>query len=58
MKPLPYAMDALIPFFSQDQLSLHYNNHYKNYVNKLNKLIESAEKAKSGGKIEELVDLS
>ena len=38
---LPYSYDALEPFLSARTISIHYNKHYKNYLNKLNELLES-----------------
>lgn len=39
-KPLPYNYDALEPVISATTINIHYNRHYKNYLNKLNKLLE------------------
>ena len=36
---LPYAQDALEPYFSKKSINLHYEKHHKKYVNNLNKLI-------------------
>ena len=38
---LPYSYDALEPFLSARTISIHYNKHYKNYLNKLNELLKS-----------------
>ncbi len=40
-KPLPYDYDALEPVISATTVNIHYNRHYKNYLNKLNKLLEN-----------------
>ena len=40
LPPLPYANDALEPVISAETLSFHYGKHHKDYVDKLNKLIE------------------
>ncbi|MBL7544548.1 MAG: superoxide dismutase [Bdellovibrionaceae bacterium] len=37
--PLPYNIDALEPVISADALKIHYEDHYKGYVNKVNDLI-------------------
>lgn len=39
-KPLPYDYDALEPVISSTTVNIHYNKHYKNYLNKLNNLLE------------------
>lgn len=36
---LPYALDALQPYISQDTLEFHYGKHHQAYVNNLNALI-------------------
>jgi Fe-Mn family superoxide dismutase len=36
---LPYAMNALAPYLSQETLEFHYQKHHAAYVNKLNELI-------------------
>ena len=37
--PLPYAMDALEPYMSQETLEYHYGKHHKTYVDNLNRLV-------------------
>ena len=37
---LPYAMDALQPFLSEEQMSFHYGKHHAAYFKKLNGLVE------------------
>lgn len=37
---LPYSETALAPYISQKTMSFHYDKHYKNYVDTLNKLIQ------------------
>lgn len=39
LPPLPYAMDALQPYVSQETLEYHYGKHHKTYVDNLNKQI-------------------
>lgn len=39
LNPLPYALDALTPFMSQETLEFHYGKHHQAYVDNLNKLI-------------------
>lgn len=36
---LPYAMDALVPYISQETLEYHYEKHHNAYVVNLNKLV-------------------
>lgn len=38
--PLPYAYDALEPFIDTRTVGLHYEKHYRNYLNKLNQLLQ------------------
>ena len=42
---LPYAMNALEPYISQETLEYHYGKHHKAYVDKTNSLIEGTEYA-------------
>lgn len=42
---LPYAMDALAPYISEETLSFHYGKHHHTYVDNLNKLIRDTEYA-------------
>ncbi len=43
LPPLPYAMDALQPFISQETIEYHYGKHHQAYVNNLNNLIKDTE---------------
>ncbi len=43
---LPYAMNALAPYISQETLEYHYGKHHQAYVNNLNNLIKDTEFAK------------
>lgn len=36
---LPYALNALAPYISQETLEYHYGKHHQAYVNKLNTLV-------------------
>lgn len=54
LPPLPYAKDALKPFLNEEQLSLHYEKHHKNYVDTLNKLLET-DKEQKGKTLEEVI---
>ncbi|MDR1740204.1 MAG: superoxide dismutase [Bacteroidales bacterium] len=38
LPPLPYALNALEPYISENTLSFHYGKHHKAYVDNLNKL--------------------
>lgn len=40
---LPYALNALEPYLSQETLEYHYGKHHQAYVNKLNTLIPNTE---------------
>jgi Fe-Mn family superoxide dismutase len=40
---LPYAMNALEPYISQETLEYHYGKHHQAYVNKLNTLVPGTE---------------
>lgn len=40
---LPYALNALAPYISQETLEYHYGKHHKAYVDKLNELILGTE---------------
>lgn len=42
---LPYEMNALAPYISQETLEYHYGKHHNTYVINLNKLIENTEYA-------------
>lgn len=36
---LPYSMDALAPYISEETLEYHYGKHHRTYVDNLNKLL-------------------
>jgi superoxide dismutase, Fe-Mn family len=40
---LPYALDALVPYISEETLGFHYGKHHQTYVDNLNKLIPGTE---------------
>ena len=42
---LPYALDALKPFLSEEQMDYHYNKHHAAYITKLNGLVEGKPEA-------------
>ena len=50
---LPYPLNALEPYISQETLEYHHGKHHKAYVNKLNELIPNTEYAKMS--LEEIV---
>ena len=50
---LPYALDALAPFLSKEQMSYHYGKHHAAYFNNLNKLVAGKPEAKHT--LEELI---
>lgn len=43
LPPLPYALDALAPYISQETLEYHYGKHHQTYVTNLNNLIPTTE---------------
>ncbi len=43
--PLPFAMDALKPFLSEEQLTYHYGKHHAAYFKNLNGLVEGKPEA-------------
>ncbi len=40
---LPYRLDALVPFISEETLEFHYGKHHQAYVNNLNGLVPGTE---------------
>lgn len=50
---LPYALDALAPFLSKDQLEVHYTKHHQGYVTKLNGMVDG--KPEADKSLEELI---
>jgi len=49
---LPYSYSAVERFIDKETMNVHYNKHYKGYVEKLNKAIENR-----GGKDKDLEDI-
>ena len=49
LPPLPYAPDALEPYISKEQLSLHHDKHHQAYVTGANANLEKLEKARQEG---------
>ncbi len=47
LPPLPYAMDALGTYISQETLEFHYGKHHNAYVTNLNGMIEGTDQADS-----------
>lgn len=43
LPPLPYSMNALEPYISQETIEYHYGKHHQTYVNNLNNLIAGTE---------------
>ena len=41
LETLPYNYDALEPFISATTVNIHYNRHQKNYLDKLNNILNS-----------------
>jgi superoxide dismutase, Fe-Mn family len=40
LEPLPYKMDALKPYISDQTMRIHYGKHYTGYVDKANQLLK------------------
>ncbi|HTO48312.1 MAG TPA: superoxide dismutase [Burkholderiales bacterium] len=40
---LPYALDALEPYLSQETLEYHWGKHHRGYVSRLNDLVQGSE---------------
>ena len=38
---LPFAFNALEPFFDEKTMKIHYEKHHQTYVNKLNSALEN-----------------
>ncbi|MHB1038571.1 MAG: superoxide dismutase [Pirellulales bacterium] len=51
--PLPFAMDAMKPFLSVEQLTYHYSKHHAAYFKNLNGLVEG--KPEAGMSLREVV---
>ena len=51
--PLPFAMDAMKPFLSEEQLMYHYTKHHAAYFKNLNGLVEG--KPEAGMTLREVV---
>lgn len=47
LPPLPYEMNALEPYISQNTMEYHYGKHHRTYVDNLNKLIKDTEFAEN-----------
>lgn len=56
LQKLPYAMNALAPYISEETLQYHYGKHHQAYVNKLNALITGTEF--EGKSLEEIIKKS
>ena len=54
MISLPYALDALEPYYSKETLDLHYNILYKGYVNKTNDVFAKLEIARANNNFENI----
>lgn len=46
--PLPYSYDALEPVLSASTINIHYNRHYKKYLENLNNILSSINYQLSG----------
>jgi superoxide dismutase, Fe-Mn family len=43
LKKLPYKLDSLVPYISEETLDYHYGKHHQTYVNNLNGLVPGTE---------------
>jgi Fe-Mn family superoxide dismutase len=55
LPPLPYAYDALEPYFDAETMHLHHDKHHQAYVNNLNAAV-AAHPELAGKTVEELVN--
>jgi superoxide dismutase, Fe-Mn family len=55
-EPLPYKMDALKPYISEQTMHFHYDKHYAGYVEKANQLLKTGEF--EGKTVEEIIALT
>ena len=53
LAPLPYAYDALVPYFTAETLEFHHDKHHATYVTNLNNLIKGTEF--EGKSLEEII---
>ena len=53
LPPLPYAIDALAPEYSQETLEYHYGKHHNAYVVNLNNLVKDTPMASKS--LEEII---
>ena len=58
LEPLPYAYNALEPYFDEQTMKLHHDKHHQTYVDKLNAALEVHKdlQNKSRAKIWKLAD--
>jgi len=56
LPPLPYALDALVPYLSKETLEFHYGKHHQTYVSNLNNLTKDSPLASKS--LEELIQTS
>jgi Fe-Mn family superoxide dismutase len=49
LPPLPYAYDALEPYYDARTLQLHHDKHHRGYVNGLNAALGALEAARASG---------
>lgn len=56
LPPLPYALNALQPYISQETLEYHYGKHHQTYVTNLNNLTANTEYA--GKSLEDVIKTS
>jgi Fe-Mn family superoxide dismutase len=51
--PLPYALGALAPFLSEEQMSFHYGKHHAAYYTNLNNLVDG--KPEAGQTLDQII---
>jgi Fe-Mn family superoxide dismutase len=58
LPPLPYAVDALEPFYDARTVELHHGKHHQAYVNGLNAALDKLEAARAAGDFAAIKHLS
>ncbi len=58
LPPLPYAVDALEPFYDAATVELHHGKHHQAYVSGLNAALDKLEKARETGDFAAIKHLS
>ena len=51
---LPYSLNALEPYYSQETLDIHYNKLYEGYIKNTNETLEKLEKARINNNFQDI----